>query len=249
MTPTAAAQAAVRELRLAVEWLAASLLPGTGKPYRAPTMTAAARAERDLAARLERLERVGIAPGEGTVPLDLDVADLLSEILATADELADLVCAALSPVLMARPASSAFADPGPYLDLLDRWLPLAAETRPSLARLVEGRCDGLTERTHHTLGLLGDGQTLDAICPWCQGRASDAPVGGAKTMRVRAQLPAGKVSVASVDPAEVRWFVVCEGVNCEPGTADCGHEVRGRPAWDLSVEAEWLADRLTRAAS
>jgi hypothetical protein len=37
MTPVAAALAAVAELRQAVDWLAASLLPGTGTPYRGAT--------------------------------------------------------------------------------------------------------------------------------------------------------------------------------------------------------------------
>jgi hypothetical protein len=113
MTPsTGAARDAVRELLDVVGWLAAALLPGTTKPYRAPQMSADKRAEADARAKLEKLERSAIAPGETPPPFDLDVADLLSEIMSVADELADRTCwAVLRPV--PPPAPSAFADPGP----------------------------------------------------------------------------------------------------------------------------------------
>lgn len=242
------ARAAVRELRQAVDWLAATLMPGTGKPYRAPTLTVEQRADRDRLARLERLERVGIAPGEVPAPFDLDVADLLAEIMATVDRLADRVCLAVwRPV--PPPAVSAFTDPGPYLALVLRLLPDAAGQDPSLTGDVEAACDGLVFRTHALLGLLGDGQLLDVTCPWCGGRTATDPVGGAKTMRVRAQLPVGVRSVAGVDPGDVRWYVVCEGGRCEPPEADCGERWRGRPAWPLKTEGEWLAGRLEQAAS
>src|SRR4051794_34388043 len=213
MTDLTAANAAITELRHVLDWLAANLLPGTAKPYRTPQLSTEKRAERDAEARLERLERVGIAPGESPVPLDLDVADLLAEIMATADDLADRVAlAAWRPV--GAPAGSAFADPSPCLDVIVAALPVAAVRDPGLPGLIEGRCDGLIYRAHRLLGLLGDGQLLNAVCPWCGGRTSGAPVGGAKTMRVRAQLPPGRRSVTQVDPKDVRWFVVCESGLC-----------------------------------
>lgn len=244
--PAEQAMAAVRELHEAVGWLAATLVPGTHKPYRAPTISPEQRAERDRDARLERLERVGIAPGETPAPVDLDVADLLVETLTTVDELCDRACiAANEPAPPA--ASSAFADPAPFLDALLRTLPAAVLEDVALALDVERACDSLVYRTHALLGLLGDGQVLAALCPWCGGRTATAPVGGAKTLRVRAQLPAGKRSVAGVDPADVTWYVVCEG-ECAPPEADCGTWLRGRPAWPLGREGQWLADRLERAA-
>lgn len=246
-TATTAAQAAVAELLNALGWLAATLLPGTGRPYRAPTLSPAQQAQRDREAKLERLERSGIAPGETPAPCQLDVADLLSEVMSTADELADLVCLATwrpTP----QPVVSAFSNPTRFLNLVTRYLPLAATVDPALPGVVEARCDGLVYRAHAVLGLLGDGQLLDVVCPWCDGRAAGHPVGGAKTMRVRAQLPAGKRSVAGVDPKDVRWLVVCESGLCEPPEADCGERLRGRPAWPLASEGEWLAQRFEAIA-
>lgn len=248
-SPADTAAAAVRELLNALGWLAASLMPGTAKPYRAPQMSDEKRAAADILARLEKAEIInaGLLLGETPPPFDLDVADLLSEIMSTADELADRVCRAVyRPV--DPPAGSAFADPSRFLRLVLRWLPLAVTVDEGLAAYTEGRCDGLVFRAHGLLGLLGDGQLLDAACPWCEGRTSTSPTGGARTLRVRAQLPDGKRSVASVDPQDVRWFVVCEGGLCEPPTADCGSRLRGRPAWPLSSEGDWLAMRLERAS-
>lgn len=235
---------AVNELQTAIDWLIASLLPGTEHPYRPPSMSPDARADRDRLAKLERLERSTIAPGESPAPFDLDVADLLSEILSAADDMADLVSdTAKVPRMPA--AQSAFNDPEPYLiHVLD--MAPACRQAPDVLLAIEARCDGLTMRTHTLLGLLGDGQVLDATCPWCDGRRSDVPTGGARTMRVRAQLPPGE-PMSKVDPTDVRWLVVCESGLCEPPPADCGERYRGRPAWPLKTEGEWLAMRLERA--
>lgn len=244
-----AATTAVDELLNVLAWLAASLMPGTTKPYRAPQMSAEKRAEADALARLEKAEIInaGLLLGETPAPFDLDVADLLAEIMATADSLADRVCwAVMRPV--DPPAVSAFADPTRFLRLVVKWLPLAATVDEALAGYVEGRCDSLVFRAHGLLGLLGDGQLLDALCPWCDGRTSATPTGGARTLRIRAQLPVGQRNLAKVDPKDVGWFVVCEGGLCEPPDADCGARLRGRPAWPLSSEGEWLAQRLERAS-
>lgn len=239
------ARDAIRELRTALGWLAANLLR-TDRPYRAPQISAAKRAELDALARLEQLERSGIAPGESPVPFDLDIADLLAEILTAADEWADRVCFAVwRPV--DPPACSAFEDPSRRLDLVERYLAGAVVADPALAEVVEARCDALVYRAHGLLGLLGDGQLLNAVCPWCDGRTTSAPVGGARTMRVRAQLPAGKRTMTQVDPVDVRWFVVCESGTCEPPPADCGERLRGRPAWLLRTDGDWLAARIERA--
>lgn len=236
---------AIGELQTAIDWLIASLLPGTGHPYRPPGMSQEARAERDRLAKLERLERSVIAPGESPAPFDLDVADLLAEILSAADDMADQVSDAAKVPRMPG-AGSAFADPAPFLARVLKLAPVCAAA-PGVLAAVEARCDQLTMRTHTLLGLLGDGQVLDALCPWCDGRRSDAPVGGQKTMRVRAQLPAGQ-PMSKVDPVDVRWLVVCESGLCEPPQSDCGERFRGRPAWPLRTEGEWLAQRLEMAS-
>lgn len=239
------ARDAIAELRTAIDWLTGSLLPGADHTYRPPSMSAVARAERDRLARLERLERSAIAPGESPAPFDLDVADLLSEILAAADSMADLVSDTAKVARMPA-AQSAFNDPEPYLIHVLDMLP-ACRRRPDVVRRIEERCDELVLRTHTTLGLLGDGQLLDVVCPWCDGRRSDdAPTGGAKTMRIRAQLPPGK-PMSKVDPKDVRWLVVCESGSCDPPQAECGERLRGRPAWPLKTEGEWLAMRFEAA--
>lgn len=245
--PVEHAKAAVRDLLQAVGWLTASLLPGTHRPYRTPTLTAEVRAERDRQARLERLERIGVAPGETPAPLDLDIADLLSEILAAADRLADEACDSVGKDRLP-PASSAFADPTPYLTLLSSLLPDIGLASPAFLRHVEATCDDLVQRAHSQLGLLGDGQLLAAFCPWCGGRDDTHPVGGARTLRIRAQLPPG-ANAAQARPQDVEWWVVCEGQRCDPPPADCGTWLRGRPAWSLRREAKWLADRLEHAAA
>lgn len=244
--PVGSARDAINELRDVIDWLAASLLPGTAKPYRAPQMSAEKRAELDALARQEWRERSGIAPGETPPVYDLDIADLLSEILTAADSLADRVCWAVQrPV--DPPAVSAFADPTPRLDLIADYLRTAVVTDPGIVPVIEDTCDGFIFRAHSLLGLVGDGQLLAATCPWCAGRTARHPVGGARTLRIRAQLPAGVRTVTKVDPKEVRWLVVCESGTCEPPAAQCGERLRGRPAWPLKTEGEWLAQQIEAA--
>jgi hypothetical protein len=88
-------------------------------------------------------------------------------------------------------------------------------------------------RALSALGMLPDGQLLDALCPWCDGRTTTAPAGGARTLRVRML-------------ADGRPAVVCEGT-CEPPEHDVGAEWRGRPAWPLEAEGAWLAGRIEHA--
>lgn len=83
------------------------------------------------------------------------------------------------------------------------------------------------------LGLLVTGQTLDALCPWCDGRTDGHPLGGGKTLRVR-MLRDGRAAIA------------CQGDNCQPGP-DVGEDWRGHPAWPLVTEGEWLAGRIEHA--
>lgn len=93
--------------------------------------------------------------------------------------------------------------------------------------------DAWTTQAFSALGLINDGQLLDAHCPWCDGRTSSAPAGGARTLRVRVL-------------RDGRAAVVCEG-NCQPPEADYGTEHRGHPAWPIQTEGEWLAERIEHA--
>lgn len=246
--PTNAAQDALNELAQIVGWLASTLLPGTAKPYSAPTMSdekLAARAMQDRAFRQVASVNGMVPLGESPAPMDLGVLDLLVEILVAADGIADEVSDAAEMPRLAG-AASWMADPTPYLRRAAAFVGVC--TTADQAR-IEAQCDELIHAALGMLGLIGDGQQLAVLCPWCGGRSVSAPIGGALTMRVRVRLPAGKKSTVSVDPADVEWFVVCEGLGCSPPSKDCGERLRGRPAWPLKTEADHLAKLLEKAAA
>lgn len=242
-----AAREAIDELGQVTGWLACSLLPGTPKPWTAPLMSdekLAARAMQDRTYRAAAAMSAMIPLGESPAPLDLTTLDLLVEILCLADEIADL-CSDAAEVPRLAAASSWMADPAPFLA---RGAAFVAYLDKASQRRVEERCDDLTYRALGSLGLMGDGQVLAVVCPWCLGRTPQRPVGGARTLRVRAVLPAGERSLVKVDPDDIDWLIVCEGVACEPPSKDCGERHRGRPAWSLTREGEHLAKLLEKAA-
>lgn len=226
-----------------LEWVIAywpdlteSRLPGTARPWRQPEMSPEQRAERDHAARIERQERAAFALAETPAPVDVGVLDLLASLLWDADTIHEHVAQAAG-IERLDPPSTAFADARPYLEYAAKWLPaipydLAAGDIPvvdEVARLARG----MKQQIAHALCLLYDGQRLDVECPWCSGRTEAAPVGGAKTWRVR-ELPGDLVAI------------VCESGTCEPPSKDVGTWWRGRPCWPVS-EWDWLAKQVTAA--
>ncbi len=232
------ALSSLADLQAAVEQLAASLLPGTPLPYRPPHLTPEQRAERDREAREERRERVDIAPGDSPDPCRREVADLLTDILIFADAASSEV-AQTAGVERLPDASSHMADPRPYLAHIAVWLEQAADVEPDLPARVQRKCDLYVARADTILGHIRDGQTLPRECPFCQGRTPDHPEGGAHTLRVRLEHQQHR---ASEDCN--RWCVellVCENVLCSPGEEQCSRTYRGRPAWYLANEGEWLA--------
>lgn len=257
-----AAREAVAELLEIVGWLAVSLLPGTHKPYSPPQMSAEKRAEMDAADRLHRQvsadgNRHTIMPlGESPAPMDLSVLDLLVDVLTMADHHDDLVSTAAG-VEPLPSALSHFADPAPYLWHVDVHLARAGRCveacalpggcgHPSpadVAKTVHEACEALVFRARSMLGLVTDGQLLDALCPWCGGRTSKHPVGGARTLRVK-MLPV--VNNATGTDEEIP-AIVCEG-NCSAPTSDYGLVWRGHPAWH-SGEWDWLVKRIEKAAA
>ena len=182
-------------------------LKGTPRPWReVAALDPKARAVRDEAAKRERDERTDLAIGEHPSPAHDDVLDLMVDLLATADHLAECVAQAAGVERMP-PAPSAFADPIPYLRYAAAHLRAAAADE-HVAELVALEGERLRSEVSVALGLVTDGQTLKALCPWCVGG-----VDGTFTLRVRT-LPGGEVAV------------VCHGV-CDPPEADCGRRTRG----------------------
>lgn len=224
----------VADLQWVIEYwpdLVETRLPGTARPWRQPELSPEQRAERDHAARLERQERSELAWGETPAPVDVAVLDLLGEILWQADDIAGTIADAIMCPRLA-PPSTALADATPYLDFAarhyrDAWLTLddAHEIERAARRMVDA--------VARALCLVYDGQKLDVVCPWCEGRTEAAPVGGELTWRVR-QLPGDLVAI------------VCSGI-CEPPSKDVGTWWRGRPCWPVS-EWDWLAKQVRAKA-
>ena len=203
-------------------------LPGTARPWRQPELSPEQRAERDHAARIERDERGAWALGESPAPVDVGVLDLLASLLMDADIVHEMVAQAAG-VERLDPPTTAFADARPYLAFAAEHLmdvPLSP-TFDEVARLARG----MKQDIARTLCLVYDGQRLDVICIWCEGRTELAPVGGEKTWRVR-ELPGDLVAI------------VCESGTCEPESRFVGTWWRGRPCWPTS-EWTWLAQQLT----
>ena len=236
--PDSATVDVVLELVTVTDWLVASLLPGTERPYR-PELSADKKSElrqlRAMELRHDAHSGMLVPLGESPAIADFDVMDLLVEILEMAARWSGLPA----------PRSS-WENPRPHLEAIVG----RRHTRSTVA-LVDA-CEDLIERAHKVLGLFGDGQLLGAICPWCRGVTARHPEGGQRTWRVRVKLPAGKRSLVGVhvDSREIRWFVVCESGTCNPPVGDVGTWWRdGSPAWDLRNEDTFLAKRLEKAAS
>lgn len=233
-------RALIVDLTTTTGWLASCLLPGTHRPVTLVHYEDRRSIEQREQARLEREQRVDIAPGEAPVPFNIDVADMLAEVLSEADVLTDRVADEVERSLVAwagpwarnaetlRPAaaSSAFADPTPFLDLLHELVEHVADR--DLVEHVADRCHQANDRAVGVLGLIYDGQLLDATCPWCLGRTDRHPEGGRRTLRVRLS-----------ETEEPRPLIVCEGGHCDPGS-NSGTQWRRLPAWDLLNEGEWL---------
>lgn len=218
----------LRELCDLVVGLALLRDPDTTRPWRPPAIDAYRRAELDHQARLERLERSGLAPGEHQDAARPDILDVLSGVLWRAEDLAwHLSRAAWCPVLPPAPADG---DPRPYLRRAIACLPVAVTAWTNGDEIAWWAADTARDMLRDVtsaLSLMYDGQRLQVVCPWCGGGPTGAP-----TWRVRT-LP-GDLGVA----------IVCESAYpCEPPSKDVGTWWRGRPAWPFN-EWEWLARRI-----
>jgi hypothetical protein len=217
-------------------------LKGTPRPWRQPDeLTPEKRAERDALARLEKveLERWGRAPGFSPAPLHVSTLDVMVDVLAEADALHETVAQYLGHDRL-EPAISAFDDPTRFLAYVASRVGDTARESDDLFALVAEKAAAMRTAIAAELGEVEDGQTLNAICPFCCGVTTRHPAGGAKTMRFRLiedRLHAG----------EKEAVIVCESGACEPFAAECSLRVRNHPAWRFT-DWEWLAERLLPAS-
>lgn len=220
-----------------LEWVAESWpdlhqmrLPGPRRRRTRRPLTRAARERADTQARIERAEQPDSILGASAAPIHVGVLDTLSELLWEVTELADRLCETAGHTPPDPPTTAYdFDSVGVMCRAATRALPAAAEVDPEClddARSSAGHMRHMLERS---LTEAVDGQVLSTVCAWCQGRTSEAPVGGERTLVVR--LIAGNP------------LIVCESDACEPPSADCGTWLFGKPAWP-DAEWEWLSQRL-----
>lgn len=217
-----------------------SRLKGTARPWRAPQVSPDTRSELDAQARLEKADRIGLTMGESPAPVHVDVLDTLADILMRADMLHDHIAQTLG-VERLDPAPSAFADPKPYLAFIGEHLADFAADDTDGLNAVSDLARELREDMAAVLGEIADGQTLDALCPFCGGKDGHHPNGGAKTLRVR-NVPLPRME----DRDHHEAVIMCVGGMCAPAENECGVYVRGLPAWPMS-DWDWLAERLDAA--
>lgn len=216
-------------------------LKGTARPWQASTMSAETRAELDARARIERIERSGIAPGERQAPVHIDVLDVLSDVLMRADMLHEHMAQVLGIDRLPH-AMSAFDDATPYLMFIHVHLADFADDDPDGLAAASETTRYLKDEMAKVLCEVYDGQRLDAICCFCDGRAPHHPTGGGKTLVVHMMPMPTADNPGNQEPA-----IVCDGGACDPPQSDCGKRWFGLPAWPMA-EWEWLAKRLDHTA-
>jgi hypothetical protein len=246
VTPLTHALDAVRQLAQRAEWLDASLLPGTARPYRPPHLTPEAREAADALARAERLERSDVAPGDAPDPIWSEGVELRTDLLALADAMAEQVAQTAGVDRM--PDASWDSDPVPYLRHVERWLEQAAEADGKLTEHVERKCRQYVERIDAILGQHVHGMRLPTVCPWCDKTELRIRIPRAeRPAPVRwwiedgiGPMTSGAYANYELNRHNARALVVCESGTCEPGDGMVGNWYRDLPAWDFLNEGEWL---------
>ncbi|MGA5764493.1 hypothetical protein [Nonomuraea bangladeshensis] len=194
-------------------------MPLTTKPLQQTrTISREEKDLRDGQAAIERYWRNSLSWGESPAPLDVDVLQTILDVVVHADDLAaELGPAALCPILA--PPALGQLDARPWLtyalarllELPDEWSEWAW---PTVQRVQE--------RAARALGMIYHGQTVKVICPWCEGRTDEQPVGGVHTWRVEV-LPGNQIAI------------VCHGTNCNPPANLVGTWLWGKPCWPITT--------------
>jgi hypothetical protein len=215
-------------------------LKGTPRPWRqAGDMNPEQRSTRDALARVEIAEadRLGRAPGFSPAPMHVSTFDVMVDILAEADALHETIAQRLGHDRL-ETARSAYDSAERFLWWCAARVELSAEDAP-LYELVVEKAALMRSAMSTELGIVVDGQVLNAVCPFCCGVTPRTPGGGAKTLRFR-MVP------SRVHEGDEEAMIVCEST-CQPFDREVDTWHRGRPAWPWS-QWEWLAERLLPAS-
>ena len=228
-TPLAATLAVIDEVILRWPDLVESRIKGTG---------------RVVASRPRDPDEVdeGEGFGELPAPIHLDVLDAMASIVMWSDMLHEHVAQTVGHPRL-EPAASALTDPRPFLRYVRELLPEACETDPDMFEAAHDVIHRIRSVILAKVGEVFDGQTLEAVCPFCIGQTFKRR-SGERTLRVR-------IVPSRVKVGEEEFVIVCENPDgCRPFSAECDMWLKGRPAWPWS-QWEWLAERLlpTRQAS
>ncbi|MBF8193268.1 hypothetical protein ITP53_47900 [Nonomuraea sp. K274] len=171
---------------------------------------------------MERYFRNNLSWGESPAPVDVDVLQTVLDIVVYADDLADDLAEQLDPAtgrpILASPRLGEY-DARPWLQYA---LACLHELPDDVVEWAWPRVQKIHERTARVLGMLYHGQTVKVVCPWCDGRAEEQPVGGAYTWKVEV-LPSNQVAI------------VCHGVNCDPPAEHVATWLWGKPCWPITT--------------
>lgn len=201
------------------------------------------RAQREAAIEAAERRMPGWVPAlsHAAAPVDVSMLDLIAELVAVADDLAETITGVAG--IAVGHVVSAWEDPRPRLRVARAWLTKAQEEDPRTLPWARGILAPVVRAAAQALGEIVDGQLLDALCPWCGGRTERRPMGGERTMVVHA----GPTAVTTQEAPEERgagWpRIVCHGLNCSPPASACGTTWRGQPTWP-EREWDWLAKQL-----
>lgn len=212
---------------------------------RARSVESVEAASVEVRAELAERRMPGWVPGPGkhAAPLDVEMLDVLTLVVATAEDLA-LTVTQTAGVERPRHVVSAWEDPRPLLRSARAWLTAADEADKDTVPWASWVLGPVVRRVAAAVGEIMDGQLIDALCPWCCGRSVKRPTGGERTLVVHAPgSTTGARAEQTAPGAGDGPMIVCHGTACTPPDSACGTRVRGMPAWP-EREWDWLAKQL-----
>lgn len=204
--------------------LRATLIRGTPKPWREPTLTTEQRGRLDALARVEKIERGAFTLGESPAPVHLDALDRSIDLTTTMARLARAVATELGHhAVLIRAATHRYDDPLTLTTYLrnhfgEVGFDIGVEVQEEAARIRGG--------LQHHFSEIRDGQHLKADCPYCDRQ---------------------ELYVRTIGPQHRPEPVIrCESGTCQPSQDQCSIWHRNMPAWAY-LDWEWLAGEIIHA--